>query len=115
MTRRAAVRAIGVATGVLLMSLATNAIASGTYSGRPPRPPSSVDRATYELGKHVFAGEIETSHEAGPAQVGQLEELKEKLPARARAREGFTELAGRLSDEQVEALRYYLQKRYKVR
>ena len=48
------------------------------------------------------------------AQAEVLEELRGKLSSKARTRAKFVDLAGKLSDEQVEALRYFLKKRYKI-
>lgn len=88
---------------------------SGTYSGRPPRPPTSIDRASYELGKKIFAGEfVENEASNREPQIALLEELQDKLPSRARARADLPAYAGKLNPDQLEALRYFLKKRYKV-
>jgi hypothetical protein len=97
-----------------LVGISGESAASGTYSGRPPHPPTSIDRASYELGKHVFSGKVEASANAGAEQQAELKALRERLPSKARSKERFSEQAGQLSEEQVAALRYFLQKRYKV-
>lgn len=106
---------------ILVLFAATSvgelAFASGSYRGRPPRPPSSVDRGAYELGKKVFAGEFAKSSAHGDAvvQTELLTNLHENLPRRAHARSKIVSYAGQLSEEQIEALRYFLKKRYKVK
>ena len=39
-------RCVPILVLMLSLSIAGHALASGSYTGRPPRPPSSVDRAT---------------------------------------------------------------------
>lgn len=100
---------------IVALSLHGAAYASGTYTGRPPRPPTSVDRAAYALGKQVFAGEFTPSAGNAETQASQLLALYKKLPKKANARHDITEYAGKLSDEQMDALRYFLLKRYKAK
>jgi hypothetical protein len=111
------VGAFVLATSLICLVPASSVEASGSYSSRPARPPSSVDRNAYELGKKIFAGEFTPGSQQSEAaeQKRLLEELRGRLPAAARARSNFTELGGRLDDEQVAALQYYLKKRYKIR
>lgn len=111
---------IGVVGSILLLALGVGAFeahASGSYMGRPSRPNASIDRAGYELGKQVFAGEFVASEQPGErsSQDEILGALQERLPHRVRARVDLTQYAGRLSDEQLKALRYYLARRYKVK
>jgi hypothetical protein len=98
------------------LSVSNLALASGSYSGRPPRPPSSVDRGAYELGKKVFAGEFTKAATPGDAasQATLLTSLHENLPAKARSKSKIASYSGQLSDEQVVALQYFLKKRYKI-
>lgn len=104
-----------VATMVLAVSAAP-ALASGTYGGRPASPPASVDRASYELGKKVYAGQFARSANAAAtaAQRAALTELQERLPIRARNDVDLPSYAGQLDDAQYEALLYFLKKRFKV-
>jgi hypothetical protein len=107
-----------ILTGLcLLLGSASQALASGSYSGRPPRPPSSVDRGLYELGKKVFAGKFAMASEPGDAssQGALLSSLQQRLPRKARAKAEFASYAGQLSAEQIEGLQYFLSKRYKIR
>jgi len=96
------------------LGLVGAAHSSGTYAGRPPRPPASIDRASYELGKKVFAGEFVAEEGDREAQTTLLAALQEKLPSRARTRADLPTYAGRLNSQQIEALQYFLKKRYKV-
>lgn len=106
---------IGALVVVLAAPIPT--AASGSYAGRPPRPPSSVDRQLYEAGKKVFAGEVASPEAADRAdsaaeQRRLLEAIEASIPRKDRARARFTELAGSLSAAQVEALRYFVSKRF---
>jgi len=75
-----------------------------------------MDRAEYELGKRVFAGEFTpTADEENATQHAKLADLQSKLPSSVRSRVDLPELSGKLSGAQMSALRYFLEKRYKVR
>jgi hypothetical protein len=102
---------------LITVGIADHALASGSYTGRPPRPPSSVDRGLYEMGKKVFAGEFVVASAPGSAasQSELLSGLHERLPHKARAKSEIASYAGQLSAEQVKALQYFLKKRYKIR
>jgi hypothetical protein len=104
------------AASILLVLSSGVAFGSGSYSGRPSNPGISIDRASYELGKKVFAGQFPRSDQAGDAavQLELLENLQNRLPLKARAGVSLVNYAGQLDDEQVEALQYFLKKRYKV-
>lgn len=108
----------GLATLVLLSALSAGipVFASGTYASRPPRPPSSVDRGLYELGKKVFAGEFVRSSAPGGivSQGDLLSDLHERLPHKARSKSQIASYAGQLTAEQVDALLYFVKKRYRV-
>ena len=106
-----------MATLSVLLVLAPTALASGSYVRRAPRPPDSVDRASYETGKKIFAGEFTPTDEARASEAEKqvLEDLQSQLPRTVQTRVDLPELNGKLSDEQMEALQYFLEKRYKVR
>ena len=98
---------------------ATPAFASGSFSGRPPKPPSQsgdtmkLDREKYTLGQKVYEGSAMTpgAGNAG-AQRPRLKALQMKLPAGARNLEA---LAGELSDQQLEALEYFVAQRFAMK
>lgn len=109
----------GAAILVLLgaMSVGAPVFASGTYASRPPRPPASVDRGLYELGKKVFTGEFVRASVPGTAasQGDLLRDLYERLPHKARAKSQLASYAGQLTAEQIDALLYFMKKRYRIR
>ena len=101
---------------VLALGGAAETWASGAYAGRPPRKPASVDLVAYELGKKIFLGEFVATAGTSDAdtQEAVLSELMARLAGEARGRARFMQQAGQLDEEQVEALRYFLEKRYKL-
>ena len=103
---------------IVVMTLsATNVLASGSYKGKGRRPPDRLEATQYNLGKKLFTGKAELpepSAELLSEQTGQLTTLQSLLPDKARDRTDVTLLAGRLNDEQSEALAYYVSVRYKV-
>ena len=109
------VKAVALISLIASLGLGGAANASGTYTGRPPHPPASIDRAAYELGKHVFAGEFTPGAVDVAAHEVVLLELQQKLPTRARVKNDITAFVGKLSDAQLDALQYFLLKRYKVK
>jgi len=102
---------------VVMTLSATNVFASGSYKGKGRRLHDRLEATQYNLGKKIFTGKAELpepSAELLGEQTGQLTALQSLLPDKARARTDVTLLAGRLSDEQSEALAYYVSVRYKV-
>jgi hypothetical protein len=118
-TRRLfAIFQLGLGAIALGGPLSCAGLASGSYSSRPPQPPDAViqNSRRYELGKAIFAGKLELK-DRGP-QAGQLERLKGlqgRLPAAKRAAADLPALAGKLSADQMAALEYYLEIRYKIK
>ena len=102
---------------VALSAAPIAARASGSYSGRPPKPPEHVDAAKYELGKNLFAGTLPATSKAPDAakQEARLKELQSRLPKRVQSGSNLLALAGKLSAPQQEALEYYVSVRYKVK
>ena len=105
-------------TGVVAVLLATafDLAASGSYTGRPPQPGASGrahERALYALGQRIFTGKVKPAAtvEAAP-QAGRLQKLQATLPEKTAARTDLTALAGKLEEEQLEALEFYVNKRY---
>ena len=100
------------------MALPLSAPASGTYSARPIRPPvSAVDANKYNIGKHIFSGKYEPGKPPGDAATPtpRLKALQEKLPKSAQKTSDLPALAGKLSNEQMQSLEYYLGVRYKIK
>jgi hypothetical protein len=90
--------------------------ASGTYTSRPPRPGATreagVDRALYDLGQKVFRGKAAPAQGDAATQRPRLAALQGRLPASAARKTDLNALAGKVSDEQLAALEYYVGRRY---
>lgn len=99
----------------LMLGAATPALASGSYTARPPTPKqgaANVDRAKYDLGQKVFNGKTAPVAGNAAAQAPRLNALQSWLPASVAHRKNLPALAGQLSDEQLNALEYYVNQRY---
>jgi hypothetical protein len=90
---------------------------SGSYAGRPPKPPEHIDSAKYELGKNLITGRLTPSSQSADrkAQSARLKELQDQLSKRVQATVNLPALSGKLSPEQLDGLEYYLLIRYKVK
>lgn len=83
-----------------------------------PKPPPKVsksvrvDRDKYDLGQKVFNGKAPAVQGDAAAQRSRLEALQRRLPEKVAAKKDLTDLAGKLSQEQLEALEYFVQQRY---
>lgn len=98
---------------------------SGSYSIRPPRPPASIeltkdaDRERYELGKKIYTGKArlggQTSMDTMNQQEARLRALQSRLPESAQKKTNLPALAGRLTPAEIDALEYYVNKRYPVK
>lgn len=102
---------------VVLTLSAASVLGSGSYKGKGRRPPDRLEATQYNLGKKIFTVKAELPEPAAELVTEQTEELttlQSLLPDKARARTDLTALAGRLDDEQFEALTYYVSVRYKV-
>jgi hypothetical protein len=107
-----------LATTMMLCTMVI-AEASGTYippTGRVPKKGSSksggeMDGALYALGQKTFEGKMMKAG-AGDAsrQKSQLMALQAKVPANSNT--NLLSLAGKITDEQVRALEYYVGKRF---
>jgi hypothetical protein len=103
----------------IMLALASSAFASGSAPTRPPRPPANyftpggekLDNNRYALGKAVFTGKAQRTPNASAAkkQRARLTQL-----AAVSGKQGATlpSLAGQLSNEQMDALDYYVSKRF---
>ena len=97
-----------------LIILPVPASASGSYSRRPPQAPSSTQQA-YELGKNIFNGKVQlTGQGDAMGQREELSRLQGELPGTTQQRVDLSQLAGDLSVRELEALKTFLKKRYKV-
>ena len=109
---------IQLVTPLAALALATSAFASGSAPTRPPRPPSAgaptetMDDARYALGKSVYTGKAR--QHSNPAAAKQQKARLSHLAAET-GDASLPKLAGRLSAEQLDALDYYISKRYGVK
>jgi hypothetical protein len=98
-----------------VFALASSALASGSAPTRPPRPPGAgapaetMDDARYALGKSVYTGKA--PQHPNPAAAKQQKARLSHLAAES-GDASLPKLAGRLSAEQLDALDYYISKRY---
>lgn len=103
---------------------ATPALASGSYNGRPPQPPTKsgdgmamkMDREKYALGQKVYEGSAMTPGGGNAdAQMARLKSAQMKLPADAMQMKDLPSLAGKLSDAQLDALEYFVAQRFRMK
>ncbi len=118
---------ISVARTLLLsalfgVSLTAPALASGSYSGRAPKPPThsadpaKMDREKYGLGQKVYDGRVMTNNGGqAEAQLPRLKAAQMKLSADAAKTKNLSTLAGKLSAPQLEALEYFVEQRFGAR
>ena len=98
------------------VSVSIPVYASGRYVRRPPSPPKQRERTLYTLGKDIFNGKVAlTKQLEDDAFKQELLEYQEQLPAAAQSKASLPEMTGYLSNDQMEALAFYLYKRYKVK
>ncbi|MDP3073189.1 MAG: hypothetical protein Q8N18_23045 [Opitutaceae bacterium] len=96
---------------------AAPALASGSYSNRPPRPPAAasakMDQEKYTLGQKVYEGSAMTAGGGdAAAQTPRLTALQAKLPADAAKMKNLVALAGKISATQLDALEYFVAQRF---
>lgn len=104
-----------------LGGLTESVLASGTYTGRLPQPtldPKAItktERAYYGLGQRIYTGKLKVK--AWPeadvqAQHKQLTALQGLLPERVARKKDLTTFTGKLSEQQLRALTYYVKRRF---
>ena len=97
------------------LCIGSSAHASGSYIRRPPKPPKQQERVLYTLGKDIFNGKVSLEQQSESGFKEELSEFQEQLPDTVQQRVNLTMLTGQLNNAQMEALAFYLFKRYKVR
>lgn len=102
-------------------ALPSTVSASGSYCvciTKPPTDRAMIDRDKYGQGQKIFTGRTKlmpvvlATKEKEQDHKAVLAELQQMLPKRKAKKTDLTELAGQLSDEQLDALAYYVQLRY---
>ncbi len=106
---------------LIAASAVAPALASGSYTGRPPQPPAKsgdgtamkMDREKYGLGQKVYEGSAMTPG-GGDAETqrARLKAAQTKLPADAMKMRDLPALAGKLSATQLDALEYFVAQRF---
>jgi hypothetical protein len=103
-------------SAAVLVASARMALASGSYTSRPPQPrieKKSLDRARYSLGQRLFDNKVKLDGQVdASAQRTRLETLQARLPERVAKKKDLPALAGRMSAQQLDALEYYVGERY---
>jgi hypothetical protein len=107
---------------ILVLALAGHSPCRASGSYRPSIPPrssaESIDRELYNLGRAILLGKIPLTKKipasAVPAQEARLRQLQEKLPKSVRDTTNLPRLAPFLSASDIQALEYYLLKRYQI-
>ncbi len=91
--------------------------ASGSYIGGGPRPPRQIKPELYHLGKSVYAGKMEAKDMPSlrDEQNELLRQYQEKLPRTVQKKIDLASYAGKLDEEQMTALMYFLEIRYKIK
>ncbi len=98
--------------------------ASGSYNARPPRPPTitesrkASDKDKYELGKKIYSGKARLSTQSSVSATQQetrLRALQNRLPESEKKNTNLPALAGKLTAEQLDALEYYVDKRFPLK
>jgi hypothetical protein len=95
-----------------------SADASGSYCTCLPKPPAKlgsaakVDRDKFDLGQKVFNGKTAPVQAEAVPQRTRLQALQADLPEKVAAKKDLTALAGKLTDQQLEALEYFIKQRY---
>lgn len=91
---------------------------SGSYCACMPKPPPKeakvgrVDRDRYDLGQKVYNGKTAAAQGDATSQRARLESLQSRLPANVAKKKDLTTLAGKLTEQQLDALDYFVKERY---
>lgn len=108
---------VGLLVVLAGLSAPLSLLASGTYCACMPKPPSKaqagrVDRDKFDLGQKVFNQKAAPGQGDAAAQRSRLQALQTQLPAKVAKKKDLTAFAGKLSEQQLEALEYYVSQRY---
>ena len=103
---------------ILFSISAYNLSSSGGMGGGGGPIPQGKDREKFHLGKAIYNQEIELSQFDASKEVVQaekLEYLQGSLPNPEKKRVTLPNLAGKLTDLQLEALEYFLSVRFNIK
>ena len=110
-------RTLGAVALCLILAWPLAALGSGSYSYRASKALSAINTAKYHRGKQIFTGQARLDNELSTSASQQEERLKELqalLPQNAQGLANFSQLAGKMSSDHLEALEYYLSIRYRI-
>jgi hypothetical protein len=94
------------------------AFGSGSYCACMPKPPSkygkpgAIDRDRFDLGQKIFNGKAAPGQGDATAQRTRLEALQAQLPEKVGRKNDLPAMAGKLSEQQLDALEYFVKQRY---
>jgi len=103
---------------LISMIFISSLFASGSRPQKPGKPPRNPDITKYNSGKALFTGKKElpkVNEKIKEAQLALLKIIESKVPASARKKYSVLPLAGRVSEKELEDLKYYLSIRYKIK
>jgi hypothetical protein len=103
---------------ILLTSISSIYASGGFGGGGVGQIPQGKDREKFHLGKSVYNQEIEFSAIDKSKEVSQAERLdylQGSLPNTEKRRVNLPDLAGKLTDEQIDALEYFISIRFNVK
>ncbi|MCG6153447.1 hypothetical protein [Leptospira bandrabouensis] len=104
---------------ILNLLLITGVYASGGIGGGGiANIPQGQDREKYHLGKAVYNQDITLEKQTNIKQIDQeerLEYLQGSLPNTEKRRVNLPDFAGKLTEEQLQALEYFIQVRFNVK
>lgn len=104
---------------IINIILITGVFASGGVGGGGiANIPQGQDREKYHLGKAVFNQDISLEKQANVKlsdQEERLEYLQGSLPNTEKRRVNLPDFAGKLTEEQLQALEYFVQVRFNVK
>ncbi len=108
-------------TALLGAGTATALFASGSYVGRPPKPPKQglemqINQQKWELGKQVYNNEsVRLGGGDVEVQRPRLQAVQAMLPPDIARDKDFVSLAGAFSEAQLDALEYFVKRRFPVK
>ena len=104
---------------LILLTIQSGIIASGGFSGGGVgQIPQGKDREKFHLGKAIYNQEIELKEIDKTKEANQsdrLEYLQGVLPNSEKRRVYLPELAGKLTEDQITALEYFITIRFNVK
>ncbi|MCW7493339.1 hypothetical protein ND861_11895 [Leptospira sp. 2 VSF19] len=104
---------------IINLLLITSVYASGGIGGGGiANIPQGQDREKYHLGKAVYNQDITLEKQSNVKSIDQeerLEYLQGSLPNTEKRRVNLPDFAGKLSEEQLQALEYFIQVRFNVK